>query len=131
MKSNGNGYLRLIKTFSSLSLSRFCPERKCVYSSCEHLYMSRYQVPSVFMLLWFFLPELFTRIVHMYRSMCIFYACIGLHSAIQYFMEFKRIRDLWTELNMILTSISIFCSVGFLSLNLLACFWSCLKESRE
>ena len=55
----------------------------------------------------------------MYRSMCILYACAGLHSAMQCVVEFKRVRDLLTELNMVLTFISVFCSIGFLWLNLL------------
>ena len=38
-------------------------------------------------------------------------ACIGLHSAIHCFMEFKRVRDLWTELKKILTFNSVFCSL--------------------
>ena len=38
-------------------------------------------------------------------SMCrpFIYSVIGLHSAIQCFMEFKHDHDLWMELNMMLT----------------------------
>ena len=59
----------------------------------------------------------------MYRSMCIRYACIGSHSAVQCFIEFKRARDLWTEFNIFLNFFCVFWSIGFLRLNLLEWFW--------
>ena len=124
MKSNGKEHLRLIKTFSSLSMSRSCPKKGRIFHLRAPVFLT---VPSTKYLAYScscgFTQMIYTICPHdhvsvnVYRSMCILYACIGLHPAMQCFVEFKRVRDLWTELDVILTFISVFCSIGFLRLN--------------
>ena len=75
MKSKGKEHLRLIKTFSSLSMSRSCPKKKTgIYSSCNHLYFyfSLVKEASVFMFFWFYTRDLHDHVSVSVYSLCLY-----------------------------------------------------------
>ena len=107
MKSNGKEHLRLIKTFSSLSLSRSCPKKAYIPLQAPIFdSLSKYLAYSCS---YCFTRVIYTICLHDNVSVNMFFLCLYrfTFSYAVFFFEFKLVPDLWTELNMIVTFISV------------------------